>query len=160
MLVTLITKRKACGAVLLKKVKSKSGYNLLPIKAYPYKPLKHSIEQMVQRNGFIQKCEEWRNRSISTGYVADVYDGAMWRRFNSAEMNEFLSSPYCYLMTLNVDWFQPFEHGIYSVGAVYLTLQNLPRNERYKTENIILIGIVPGPREPKNDQFILENFSL
>lgn len=52
-------------------------------------------------------------------------------------------------MTLNVDWFQPFEHGIYSVGGIYLSLQNLPRNERYKTENIILIGIIPGPRKLK-----------
>ena len=142
-----MAKRKPCGALLLKKVKSKSGYNLLPFKAYP--PLKCSIEQMVQRNGFIEKCEQWRNRSISMGYLADVYDGAVWRRFNSTEMNEFLSSPYYYLMALNVDWFQPFEHGIYSVGAIYLTLQNLPRNKRYKTENLILIGIIPGPREPK-----------
>ena len=141
-------KRKPCGTLLLKKVRNKSGYKLLPIKAYPYKPLKCSIEQMVQRNGFIEKCEQWRNRSISASYLADVYDGATWRRFNSTEMNKFLSSPYCYLMTLNVDWFQPFERGIYSVGAIYLTVQNLPRNERYKTENIILIGVIPGPKEP------------
>ena len=28
-------------------------------------------------------------------------------------------------------------------------MQNLPRSERYKEENVILVGIIPGPREPK-----------
>ena len=47
-----------------------------------------------------------------------------------------------------MDWFQPFKHVTYSVGAVYLS--NLPRNLRYKRENIILCGILPGPKEPKD----------
>ena len=50
---------------------------------------------------------------------------------------------------MNVDWFEPLERGVYSSGIIYLTLLNLPRNERYKTENIIIVGIIPGPREPK-----------
>lgn len=37
----------------------------------------------------------------------------------------------------------------YSVGAIYLAIQNLPREERYKEENIILVGVLPGPSEPK-----------
>ena len=42
------------------------------------------------------------------------------------------------------------KRGVYSTGVIYLTSLNLPRNERYKPENIILIGIIPGPKEPKN----------
>lgn len=37
----------------------------------------------------------------------------------------------------------------YSVGAMYMVVLNLPRAVRYKVENIILIGIIPGPNEPK-----------
>ena len=40
-------------------------------------------------------------------------------------------------------------HIDYSVGVIYLVIQNLPRNLRYRKENIILIGLIPGPREPK-----------
>lgn len=69
--------------------------------------------------------------------------------FNSDNGLNFLLSPHCYLLTLNVDWFEPFERGVYSVGAVYLTIQNLPRNERYKPQNVIIVGILPGPNEPK-----------
>jgi len=48
-----------------------------------------------------------------------------------------------------VDWFEPFERGVYSVGAIYLSIQNLPRDVRYRPENIILVGVLPGPKEPK-----------
>lgn len=50
---------------------------------------------------------------------------------------------------MNVDWFEPYEHGVYSVGAIYLTIQNLPRDQHYKPENILLVGVIPGPKEPK-----------
>uniref|UniRef100_A0A1X7U7L0 Uncharacterized protein n=1 Tax=Amphimedon queenslandica TaxID=400682 RepID=A0A1X7U7L0_AMPQE len=39
-------------------------------------------------------------------------------------------------------------HSPYSVGAIYLAVQNLPRSERYKMENLLLVGIIPGPTEP------------
>ena len=35
----------------------------------------------------------------------------------------------------------------YSVGAIYLVLQDLPREQRFKEENIILVGVMPGPHE-------------
>ena len=49
---------------------------------------------------------------------------------------------------LNVDWFQPFENFAYSVGVIYLVILNLPHTTRYKRENIILVGVIPGPSEP------------
>lgn len=49
---------------------------------------------------------------------------------------------------LNLDWFQPYKHLTYSVGAIYLSVFNLPSQQRYKLENIWLIGIIPGPSEP------------
>ena len=35
-----------------------------------------------------------------------------------------------------------------SVGAMYLCVLNLPRQERYKRENMILVGIISGAHEP------------
>jgi len=37
----------------------------------------------------------------------------------------------------------------YSVGAIYLTVLNIPREIRCKKENIILAGVIPGPTEPE-----------
>ena len=36
-----------------------------------------------------------------------------------------------------------------SVGVIYLVILNLPRKIRFKPENIIIVGAIPGPREPK-----------
>ena len=36
-----------------------------------------------------------------------------------------------------------------------MVVLNLPRNERFKEENVILAGIIPGPNEPKRiDPFL------
>ena len=85
---------------------------------------------------------------VSDNVLGDIYDGDMWKEFNSDRKGNFLASPHNYLLTLNVDWFQPFTHSVYSIGAIYLTVQNLPRHERFKEENVILVGILPGPKEP------------
>ena len=86
---------------------------------------------------------------MPAGILADVYDGEVWKDFNSEKYSNFLSRPGNLLLSLNVDWFQPFHRTKYSVGVMYLVRLNLPRDERYKIENIILSGIIPGPKEPK-----------
>ena len=143
-------RRQECGTKLLKTVKSGRSYKLVSIKEYPYQPLHKSFSYLAKKDGFLNNCEHWRDRmsSMPQSYLGDIYDGRVWREFTSSSAGEFLVSPQCYLLTLNVDWFQPFIHTQYSVGAIYLTVQNLPRNQRYKDENIILVGIIPGPSEP------------
>jgi len=45
---------------------------------------------------------------------------------------------------LNVDWFQPYSRrSDVSVGVIYLVILNLPREERFKWENVILVGVIP-----------------
>lgn len=52
---------------------------------------------------------------------------------------------------MNIDWFQPFKDISYSVGVIYDVILNLPRNIRYKDCNVIIVGVIPGPKEPKHD---------
>ena len=140
-----VQRRKECGASLMRTVQLKSGLVYKPIKIFPYQSIKKAIAKLAQRPGFVQCCELWRERSAfrRSGYMCDVYDGEIWSQYN-----DFLSAPYNYLLTLNVDWFSPFDHGCYSVGAIYLTIQNLPSSLRNNPDNIILVGIIPGPTEP------------
>ena len=140
------SRRVNCGAILLKKVKTGRGYKLVPNKVYPYQPLSKSLTYLIQKEGFLDSCEMWRNRVASDTHLIDIYDGRVWSEYQT---HGFLQSPFCYLLTLNIDWFQPFTHIEYSIGAIYLAIQNLPRSERFKEENIILAGVLPGPSEPK-----------
>ena len=65
-------------------------------------------------------------------------------------MQPFLEAPFNLVLMLNIDWFQPYKHTVSSVGAIYLTIMNLPRTIHFKRKNVILVGI-PGPSEPKHD---------
>ena len=143
------SKRKACGAVLMKTVQTQSGKILLkPKKLYCYRPLVDSLQQLLHVPGFAQKCELWRERALQTDVLLDVYDGQIWKEYEKIGGQPFLSLPYNYVVSMNVDWFKPFLQTTYSLGAIYLVLLNLPREERYKVENILLVGLIPGPREP------------
>ncbi|OAD71962.1 hypothetical protein PHYBLDRAFT_68752 [Phycomyces blakesleeanus NRRL 1555(-)] len=46
----------------------------------------------------------------------------------------------------------PFDGVTHSSGAIYLAINNLLRDERFKPENIILVGLMPGPKEPKTNE--------
>lgn len=50
---------------------------------------------------------------VPSGHRGDSSDGQVWNDFNSPKMQNFLSSPHCYLLTMNVDWFQPYERTTY-----------------------------------------------
>ena len=50
---------------------------------------------------------------------------------------------------MNLDWFQPTKHGCDSIGVIYIVIMNLPRQECLKPENVIIVGIIPGPKKPK-----------
>lgn len=75
----------------------------------------------------------------------------MWNNFLLVDGCPYLSATYTYALTLNVDWFQPYKHSIWSVGVMYISIMNLPRQKRYKRKNMVLIGVIPGPSEPTHD---------
>lgn len=87
-----------------------------------------------------------REQNLDT--LADVYDGKIWKECQTIDGVPFLSLPYNYAFSINIDWYQPFKRTQHSTGVIYLSVQNLPRSERFKRENIILVGIIPGPHEP------------
>ena len=47
-------------------------------------------------------------------------------KFRVVNGKPFLDNPYTFAFSLNVDWFQPFKHVTDSVGAIYLSVLNLP----------------------------------
>ena len=61
----------------------------------------------------------------------------------------FINEDNSFVFMINIDWFQPHKHLPYSVGAIYLSVLNLPRTLHYKLKNICLIGIIPGPKGPE-----------
>ena len=129
----------------MKNVKIKDQYKLVPRKLYLYNRITSSLEQFAARPGFFETCEAWRKLNTDeSNCLSDVYDGKIWK-----DWKFYLDVPGNLLLMLNVDWFRPYKHTVYSVGVIYLVIQNLPRTVRFKPENIIIVGTIPGPHEPK-----------
>lgn len=57
------------------------------------------------------------------GLLADVFDGRVWKEWQNVNGKAFLAVSRNYALMLNVDWFQPFKHSLYSVGALYMVLK-------------------------------------
>ena len=134
--------RKPCTATLMKTVRTSAGTTALyPRMLYCYKSVTDSLQQLILHLGFLRR-EKWRTRLIQDNTMEDVYDGQVWKDFMQYDGRPFLSVPLNFAFSLNIDWFQPFQRTNYSVGAIYLAVQNLPRKDRFLSENIILVGII------------------
>lgn len=91
---------------------------------------------------------------MSEDIMTDVYDGDIWKDFNGRKY-QFFNEERNYAVMLNIDWFQPFKYTNYSVGAIYMTILNLPRHLRFKKKNVILVGLIPDMKtEPPTNTFI------
>ena len=58
----------------------------------------------------LEACEHWWNRATSDSFLGDIYDGEVWEFLKSDAACRFLT-PHYYLLSMNIDWFQPFVHG-------------------------------------------------
>ena len=131
-----------CNEVLFNcKKTEKVTLEYTPKHIYCYQPLSKSLDNLLSRFGFLDKCNAWSRRPATRGVYSDIYDGSVWKRFVT---NGFLRDETSLALQLNLDWFQPFtRRNNISVGAIYLSILNLPCEDRYNLENVILLGIIP-----------------
>ena len=133
----------------MKTVRTSSESTVIyPWSLYCYKSLIEFLQRMLLREWFFETREEWRHRNVESDSLEDVHDAQLSMEFLVFDWVAFLSVPFDFALSLNVDWFQPFKHTSYSVGAVYIVVQTLPGSERFLAENMILVGVIPGPHEP------------
>ena len=71
----------------------------------------------------------WRTKDHIPNTLMDVYNGALWKKFMTVDGKTFLKDPYNLSFKQNIDWFQPFNRTPYSMGIIYLAIDNLPRGE-------------------------------
>ena len=139
-----------CNSNIVTSKPTRSGIVFKPLQTFCYNSIADLLHFRANNDpSFLSSCKAWKEKQREQGsrpLYHDVFDGAIWKDFGS-----FLQVPTNLVLQLNVDWFQPFDHVVYSVGVLYITVLNLPSSERYKIRNAFLVGIIPGPDEPKHD---------
>ena len=142
-------KDQTCNTRLLNsKISSVGNKVLYPRKEYCSRKISVTIEKFLERQGFEKLLLQKRNISDSENTFHDIYDGKIWKTFKGKEGEYFFSDPRNLGLMMNIDWFQPFDNSEYSLGIIYMVILNLPREERFKYDNLIVCGIIPGPKEP------------
>lgn len=113
-------RRQRCNGVLLKTVELASHRKVFyPLMTYCYIDLKTSLQHLLLDVNFASKCKQWKSRNVIEDSLTDVYDGRVWKRFLNYNGKPFLSDDYSFGCMINIDWFQPYKHLTYSVGAIY-----------------------------------------
>ena len=128
----------------------------------------------IQRNLCVSKFEECRlslllcrenvvnaikkrENLIRSDILRDTIDGSFYQNFVDNNGVQYLKNYRNLAGLINVDWFQPCENVNITVGVICLVLVNLPREIRFRKENVLIIGVLPGPKESKgNINFFLK----
>lgn len=95
-------------------------------------------------------CDSWRQRQSVAGEYRDHFDGHIWEdlQFDPDDGSELLASAGAIGIQLFFDSFRAFRKAQHKVGGLYAAVQNLPRDIRFRPENMMLISLIPGPSEP------------
>lgn len=83
--------------------------------------------------------------------MGDVFEGRVWKDFLDFDGDFYFFIVGNLGVMFNVDWFQFYKYINYSCGVIYLVLMNFFWEERFKFENVIIVGIILGFKELKGD---------
>ena len=147
-------KSKQCQAPLSEKSSLLHGrISIRSEKIFPFASIIKQLTSMYCRHGFEKNLRHWSERKQFDNILTDIYDGNVWKNFKETTdensprfFRSDVADSHLGLM-LNLDWFQPYDGTIHSTGAIYAVICNLPRDIRFQRENLLLLGLLPGPHE-------------
>lgn len=140
-----------CNSPLVKQVICKGNIRkFYPLKVYCLNSIISGLENILKRKEIGEVWDHWKSWDNESEILRDIYDGRVWKKFLSFNGIPFLSEKQSISLMMNIDWFQPFKNrNDYSVGVIYFVILNLPRSMRFKSENVIVAGLIPSfKKEP------------
>jgi hypothetical protein len=135
-----------------------------PILVFHYHHLDDWIRRLLSRCGTIEQVEaSWeRARKPLPEVASDFWDGSFVRKMEGPDgelLIERRENESTLLFALAVDWFNPYHNKaagkVASMGVLFMTCLNIPIQERYKDENIYLVGVLPGKRQQTTLEHLL-----
>lgn len=145
-----------CGCPLRKSRNIRAHEYDIPVRRFFYHDFNEWLGELLCRPGM----EDMMDRNFSQspdGIMGDIWDAPGVYEIAGPDGHPFIRKCHGdnegrYLFSFNMDGFNPFQlkqaGRSASVMGLYMVCLNLPPNERFKTENMFLAGIIPGPKEP------------
>jgi hypothetical protein len=142
-----------CGTRLTRPRTIKDVEIQVPIKTFVAFSFKEYLAKLLARPEFEEKMDASWNNLSNDGEMRDIFDGEFLREFkyNGKHFSQGEGEGR-YVFGLGFDGFNPHTNKQagkkYSLALILLVCFNIPREDRYKPENMFLAGVLPGPHEP------------
>lgn len=151
-----------CGESLIQGDQGKEK----PIITFRYQKIEDWLHNLLSKPGMIEVVEKsWTSaQGEAKNPASDFWDGQFIREMKGpGEQKAFREVPKNetrLMFSLAIDWFNPYHNKIAgktaSIGIIVMTCLNLPPEDRYKDQNVYLVGILPGPTQESQLNSILE----
>ncbi|KAJ2912507.1 hypothetical protein MD484_g7906, partial [Candolleomyces efflorescens] len=147
-----------CGAKLTKLLRKGGVAFRVPIRPYVMQDFTDFRARLYSRPGIEEMIRRYHRRcleNVGSPMVSDINEAAAIRGFKDCEGNTFVDSKeeIRTVWSLSYDGYNPFHNKASgksaSVGAIGMACLSLPPSIRTKPENLYLVGLVPGPRQPR-----------
>ncbi|KAJ3536169.1 hypothetical protein NMY22_g6153 [Coprinellus aureogranulatus] len=136
-----------------------------PLLQAPFMSIQSQLASILAVPGVEAEMDKWRGKPRYAGHYRDIFDGAVTKSLPAPDGSLFFKNgvedrqgPDGELrigLTLGLDWFSYLRSQIapsHSSCPISLSIANLPPHMRYRTANLMLVAIMPGPKEQPPDE--------
>jgi hypothetical protein len=136
-----------------------------PILTFDYIPLLPRLAALYQNPARSEVMQSYRALyQPNPTKMRDIFDGSLYKElctqpaiFKGHHLNHnHFSRSTDVALGLWADGFQLFKRGSHDCWPLLIVNYNLPPKDRFRKENVWLVGIIPGPRGPKDLNSFLE----
>eukprot|EP00889_Picochlorum_renovo_P006409 jgi/Picre1/33439/NNA_008763.t1 len=138
--------REECGAGCgRKRFTADRGGSPRPMQHFYY----FGVQDCMQSLFASRKFRESRNKSIESGRAGNTVYTSEWFKWIK-ERESTAGDDTTSIWSIGVDGSQPFGRKAHSCTLIVLKCEDMAPEGRYLSCNTRLLGIIPGPKEPKN----------
>ncbi|CAH1276909.1 Hypp9425, partial [Branchiostoma lanceolatum] len=128
-----------------------------PRKKFHFLPLVPRLRRLYEIKAFSHLLSKHMDSGVANDIVRDIHDSPGWhRQFEQGGL--FEGDPRHLLLQFCQDGMNPFDmrKNAYSMSPQLIKIMNLPMTAREKLGFLLLVGLIHGPKEPKNMDPYLE----
>lgn len=147
---------KTCGQPLLKISRGQK----VPVRKFAFQSLAEWIARLLSR----PDVELWLDESLEESCkaynpqdkISDIHQSRVWKKFCGPDGKQFTATSGHLIFGLFIDAINPYgnktsgKHA--SITFIVMVCLTLPVRIRNRPENVFIVGIAPGPREPSLEQ--------
>lgn len=136
----------------------------IPRMRFQYIPIIPRLRNLFRDPVMARKLRYRSNRQAAPNSIADIFDGEYYNRLLGQRVvvgaetleHRYFSSPTDLALGLSTDGFGPFKSRKQTCWPLILFNYNLPPTIRNQLQNILCVGVIPGPQAPKDLTTYLE----